>query len=328
MENIIVIDEMKDAAFYEVARLDCEDEMLRFSAPVMGKGLTAFIPLAPEAIFVYNEGAPEHAFKLRYSQYFQDKIMISLMISGTATHSLGTHITQPVAQGQSFIYATLKDISYVAYPATKRFEMAALVFDHAFFDQCLDRFFSPDESLKKEALKAGIFSGNLQGNTHEIVQDVKIIVRQILSCRLRANFRRVFLECKLFELLAYYFQSITEGAAKEITFSGADIAKLQEIKKALSAASLSNVSIAQLCKAYGINRFKLNMGFQSLFNTTVIRYYRQQLLYKAHDQLTHAGYNVTQAAIDYGYNNAAAFSRAFFKEFGYRPGKVKKMLFG
>src|SRR5690606_10606755 len=116
MEEIVIIDEMKDAPFHEVTRLDSEDEMLRFHAPVMGKGTTAFIPLARGATLVYLESTPEQSFQLRYSQYFQDKVMISLMISGTSTHLLGGRTTQQMVQGQSFIYSTHSDFSYITYP--------------------------------------------------------------------------------------------------------------------------------------------------------------------------------------------------------------------
>ncbi len=328
MKNIITIEEMKDAPFHEVTRLDCEDEMLVFTAPVMGKGTTAFIPLAQGATLVYFGGTPDQPYRLRYSQYFQDKIMVSLMISGTSSHLLGEQVTQRMQQGMSFIYSTGRDTSYITYPAGKRFEIASLVFEPSVFEQCLDRFFDGHEVAKKDALKTAIFQDNATGQTFDIAQEVKIVIRQVMGCRLRGNFRRVFLECKLFELLAHYFQSISDSPDASIVFSSAEITKLQQIKKALTEASSMKISIQELCRTYGINRFKLHMGFQGLFNTSVIRYYRQQLLRKAHEQLAAAACNISEAAVESGYNNTAAFSRAFLKEFGYRPSMVKKCVLG
>jgi hypothetical protein len=45
MQPPIVIKELREQPFEEIIRLNCEDEMLKFKAPVLGKGQTAIIPL-------------------------------------------------------------------------------------------------------------------------------------------------------------------------------------------------------------------------------------------------------------------------------------------
>ena len=75
----------------------------------------------------------------------------------------------------------------------------------------------------------------------------------------------------------------------------------------------------------GLNRFKLNQGFQIIFNTSIIKFYRSAILTKAYSELLNPQNSSTikELAEKYGYGSTAAFSNAFYKEFGIRPGSVK-----
>jgi|GEM_PF-1400322 AraC-type DNA-binding domain-containing proteins len=326
MEQPVVIEEMKDVPFYEITRLNCEDEMLKFQAPVLGKGATAIIPMMHGASLIAFSGTPEQTYQLRYSQYYVGKVLVNLTMSGKVTHVLDTNkVSVPVKRNQSFIYSVDNDCSYMSHSAAVSFEVASLIFDPSVFESVLDRFFGPDDYASKQACLAAVFTKESHGKVFTFNHEVKQVVRQILRCRLTGNFRRVYLECKLFELLAHYFASIMDGRHNRITFSARDVAILQEVKRALTNEDLTKVSVDELCKQFGINRFKLTMGFQSVFNTSIIRYFRQQVLSRAHQTLADGVYNVSQAAFVFGYANAAAFSRAFFKEFGMRPGEVARI---
>ncbi len=324
MKTPILVKELKDYPFHEVTRLNCEDDMLKFKAPVLGNSSTAIIPLISGVTLVYYAGKPEKTYQMRYSQYYQNKILICLMLSGRATHKLQESIDASVKKNQSFIYAVEEEekFSLVEYTQAKSFEMASLVFDKEAFDYCLDKFFDKSHKKERETCIKAIYSGKEPGNLFDISKEVNLIVKQILKCRLTKNFRRVYLECKMYELMAHYFQSICNIQNKEIHFSTEDIRKLQEIKQQLNTYSGTDICIDTLCKTHGLNRFKLASGFQSLFNISVIKYYRQQVLKKALNEIKENNTSITEIALKYGYNSLQSFSRAFYKEFNLRPSDV------
>lgn len=322
MKTPIIIEELKDYTFEQITRLNCEDDLLQFKAPVLGECSTATIPMIPGVLLVCFSGKPEHAYQLRYSQYFHNKILISIMLSGESVHRLEDKFEASVKKNQSFIYSVNQDRTLIEYQQHKRFEVVSLVFDQEIFNSCLDKFFDKSQKKAKQECINAIFSQQKSGKLFNIVNEVRLIIQQIIKCRLTKNFRRVFLECKLYEMLAHYFQAITELPEKEIVFSKDDVQKIQNIKKFLSDGDINEISVDGLCRSFGLNRFKLTTGFQSIFNISVIKFYRKQVLKRAYYDLQEKKNNVTEVALIYGYNNAASFSRAFYKEFGIRPSMV------
>lgn len=319
MEKPIIIEELKDYTFEQIIRLNCEDDLLQFKAPVLGTCSTATIPMAPGVLLVFFSGRPEESYQMRYSQYFHNKILISIMLSGESVHRLEDKFEASVKKNQSFIYAVNQDRTLIEYQQYKRFEVVSLVFDPNVFDNCLDKFFDKSQKKAKQECVNAIFSQHKAGKLFGIVNEVRLIIQQIIKCRLTKNFRRVFLECKLYEMLAHYFQAITELPEKEIVFSKDDVKKIQDIRRFLSEGNINEISVDSLCRTFGLNRFKLTTGFQSIFNISVIKFYRKQVLKRAYDDLKAKKNNVSEVALIYGYNNAASFSRAFYKEFGIRP---------
>lgn len=326
MDLPVVIEEMKDVPFREITRLDCEDELLKFSAPVLGKGATAIIPLSSEATLISLSGTPEQSYRLGYSQYYEGKVLINLMIEGRVTHILNKSVTATVQGGSSFIYAVGGERSYMELPVSHRFEVVSLVLSQSAFESALDRFFADQGPAVRQQCISAMFTKDRPGSVFQFSGELRLVVRQILRCRLRGNFRRVFLDCKFFELLSYYFASITEIDQKAVRFSARDVATLQEVRRALATGDLASISIQELCRQFGINRFKLTMGFHSVFNTSVARFYRQQVLARAYQSLADGLYNVSQASAEFGYATPAAFSRAFYKEFGIRPSEVTRQV--
>ncbi|MBK0381704.1 helix-turn-helix domain-containing protein [Pedobacter sp. SD-b] len=324
METPILIEELKDYPFDHITRLNCEDDMLKFKATVLGESSTALIPMTTGILLAYYAGKPEKTYQLRYSQYYQNKVLISLMLSGNATHKLQESIDADIHKNQSFMYAVKEDgkLSLVEYQKAKRFEMASLIFDEEVFLACLDKFFDKDQKKEKAACLKAIYSGKKPGKLFDISNDVNLIIKQILKCRLKKNFRRVYLECKVYELLAHYFQSISCTNQYEIHFSSEDVKKLQQIKTDLGSMEVTDVSIDHLCKKYGLNRFKLTSGFQSLFNISVVKFYRKKVLQRAFLDIKENKLGVTEAALKYGYNTPQSFSKAFYKEFDIRPSAI------
>ncbi|MEN8138666.1 MAG: ATP-binding protein [Bacteroidota bacterium] len=86
-----------------------------------------------------------------------------------------------------------------------------------------------------------------------------------------------------------------------------------------------NFNINDLCYEVAMSRSQLYRKFKSLTNKTLFEYLQLIRLHKAKELLTTADINVSEAATLSGFKNLSHFSRAFTKEFGINPSKIKKM---
>ncbi len=84
-----------------------------------------------------------------------------------------------------------------------------------------------------------------------------------------------------------------------------------------------NFSIPELCQSMIMSRTQLYRKVKSLTNRSIASYIRSVRLHKARELLTQSEFNVSQVAMEVGFNDRAYFSRAFVKEFGIAPKEVK-----
>ncbi|MBX2872584.1 MAG: response regulator [Saprospiraceae bacterium] len=82
--------------------------------------------------------------------------------------------------------------------------------------------------------------------------------------------------------------------------------------------------IIELCKAMAMSRTQLYRKLKSLTNRSISNYVRSIRLHKAKELLAKGDLNVTQVALEVGFNDRTYFSRAFIKEFGTSPKSIHK----
>ena len=78
----------------------------------------------------------------------------------------------------------------------------------------------------------------------------------------------------------------------------------------------------QLCAAMGMSRSHLHLKIKALANRSTSIFIRTIRLHKAKELLQQGELNVTQVAIEVGFNDLSYFSRKFSEEFGVSPQKV------
>jgi AraC-like DNA-binding protein len=79
-------------------------------------------------------------------------------------------------------------------------------------------------------------------------------------------------------------------------------------------------ALEELGKRIGCSHFYLSRIFSSHTSQTITQYLRQLRMEKAADLLRSREYNVTEAALEVGYNSLSHFSAAFQETFGCCPG--------
>ncbi|WP_424495280.1 helix-turn-helix domain-containing protein [Salinimicrobium sp. GXAS 041] len=148
------------------------------------------------------------------------------------------------------------------------------------------------------------------------------IVEEINEKEFNGFVRSIFLEGKLFEMLAlqinqYHDDNQLEGSSQILRRS--DVEKVKKtidfIKKDLS----QNYSVDFLAKEAGTNVNKLQDGFKHLYGLTVNKFMQQEKLEAAKGMLSNSEYNISQIVQLIGLNNRSYFSKIFKEKYGVNP---------
>lgn len=90
-----------------------------------------------------------------------------------------------------------------------------------------------------------------------------------------------------------------------------DIATLEEIRQFIEKNFTKDIPVELLCKEFGLNRTKLQEGFNQLFGIPVHGYISQVRMNKARALLTDTDESVKVIAVECGYKSVSSFTRIF-----------------
>jgi len=90
-----------------------------------------------------------------------------------------------------------------------------------------------------------------------------------------------------------------------------DIATLEETRQFIEKNFTRDIPVELLCKEFGLNRTKLQEGFNQLFGVSVHAYISQVRMNKARALLTDTDESVKAIAIECGYKSVSSFTRIF-----------------
>lgn len=163
------------------------------------------------------------------------------------------------------------------------------------------------------------------GHVGKITTMMLPVLEQITNCPLQGMTRRLYLEGKAVELIALRLEQLVSEAAPPLgrkgqgQLTGADLERVRAAADLLVKDMENPPSLFTLARAVGISHGKLNRGFRQAFGTTAFGYLRERRLDQARQVLETRQMNVTQAAMNVGYNSLPSFSRAFYQRFGILP---------
>ncbi|USG67019.1 AraC family transcriptional regulator [Brevibacillus ruminantium] len=156
---------------------------------------------------------------------------------------------------------------------------------------------------------------------------ISFIVEQMIHCPYSGTLKKLYLEGKAFELLAYHLNGAMQGEEQVRAASrlkADDIRSLHQAKEILSHMWKEPPSLLELARLVGLNDYKLKFGFKHLFGTTVFGYVRGLRMNEARKILEQGIGNVSEAALMVGYHNLSHFSTLFRKTYGYNPSEIGK----
>jgi len=155
-----------------------------------------------------------------------------------------------------------------------------------------------------------------------IEPEVRLILNSLISQKSHQRIKRISIEAKIYELLAFYINKTNTGSTSSLKKH--DIDKILLAKKLVEADIQSPNSLMELSRRVGINDYKLKIGFKELTGYTVFGYLNKVRMERAYHYLLKEKKTVNEVAFLVGYKNAQHFTVAFRKMYNILPGSLNK----
>lgn len=150
---------------------------------------------------------------------------------------------------------------------------------------------------------------------------MQAVVQQILNCPYTGMTQQIYLESKVWELVALHLEQMLNPPQKPLqpSFKPDDINRLHYAREILSQHLSNPPSLKGLARQVGLNEFTLKQGFRQVFGTTVFGCLHHYRMERAKALLEAGTLNVSEVAREVGFANRGYFAAAFRKKFGANP---------
>jgi AraC-like DNA-binding protein len=150
------------------------------------------------------------------------------------------------------------------------------------------------------------------------------ILKNIIECPFEGEMKVAYLKehiRALFTLQLFQFNAVVSGDSKDtderLTTRDRDV--LHAVKEYIDQNFLDANSLESLSRNFGLNEFKLKLGFKTLFETSPIRYLQHKRLTYALSLLRDSDKTIKEISNEIGYAHAANFTTSFVRAFGNSP---------
>lgn len=185
----------------------------------------------------------------------------------------------------------------------------------------------PGDPLYEKLAKGMEAEAGIAGFRHNMPLSPYItgIIQSIRHCALTGAARRLFIESKVYELLALQIDAWQKefGTRPPELPHRKDAEIMYAIRDYLQLHFQDDLSLKAICKEFGVNECKLKSGFKKQFGNTVFGYIQELRMEFARQLLLQQQSSVGMVADKLGYRNANHFSTAFRKFFGESPSSVR-----
>ncbi|AFZ28905.1 transcriptional regulator, AraC family [Gloeocapsa sp. PCC 7428] len=159
----------------------------------------------------------------------------------------------------------------------------------------------------------------------EVTPAMQVVVQQILNCPYQRVTKRLYLQGKVFELLAMQLNPILAEWSQlqpSPRLKPDTIEKLYHARDILTRQLENPPSLLELAQQVGISDRTLRRGFQKLFGTTVFGYLTYQRMKRSEQLLLDSDRTIAEVANMVGYCHLGHFAAAFKRHFGITPSEV------
>jgi AraC-like DNA-binding protein len=152
---------------------------------------------------------------------------------------------------------------------------------------------------------------------------LRSLAQQIWNAPYRGTARRMYLQAKVWELLAMQIDLVMAdqtATIPTIKLRPDTIARLHYAKDILTQQLEHSPLLSEVAQQVGVSDRTLRRGFRELFGTTPLAYLTQQRMHRARHLLQQGTLTVAEVAQTVGYGHLGHFATAFKREFGMTPG--------
>ncbi len=164
-------------------------------------------------------------------------------------------------------------------------------------------------------------SAGLTDNKIKLSAKTLCAIQDIQHCTYEGLTRKVYLESKICEIMAYCFEEKPNNSP--IKLSTRDIDCINYAAQIIKNNISTPITIEELARRVGINQTKLKIGFKNLFGTTVFGYLQELRMSIAKQFLFDSDLSIEQIGQKCGYVNISNFSNAFKNHFGISPSTLR-----
>lgn len=158
-----------------------------------------------------------------------------------------------------------------------------------------------------------------------ITPTMQMTLQQILHCPYEGITKKIYLQGKVFELLALQLEPLLkQNKPKSDRLKPKDIDRIHHAKEILLARLENPPSLLELARAVGLNDYKLKIGFHQVFGTTVFGYLHNYRLERSRQLLEAGDLTVTEVTRAIGFANRSYFATAFKRKFGVNPNDYRR----
>ncbi|TVQ22994.1 MAG: AraC family transcriptional regulator [Leptolyngbya sp. DLM2.Bin15] len=153
------------------------------------------------------------------------------------------------------------------------------------------------------------------------------VVQQILQCPFSGLTQRLYMESKIWELMALQLAQTSETREPKQTakrLKPEDIERIHNAKEILMSRLNDPPTLIELARLVRINDCKLKLGFRQVFGTTVFGYLHDCRMEQSRQLLEAGEMSVAEVTGAVGYANRSHFAIAFRKKFGMNPSSYRK----
>ncbi|MGG6269522.1 helix-turn-helix domain-containing protein [Leptolyngbya sp. AN03gr2] len=240
---------------------------------------------------------------------------LSYTLIGTATSNLDcANAGQYLFCGSGMAPGEVMEIE-----ANQRNLKVTLHIDPSIFDQWMSGLPKQAPTDIKDWLKPS--DQPYYNQVSQMTTAMQATLQQILQCPFQGLTQQMYLEGKVWELIALHLaQSIETDPDRETKpLRSDDIERIHYAKEVLIARLDEPPSLIELARLAGINDCKLKVGFRQVFGTTVFGYLQDYRMERSRQLLESGELSITEAAKAVGLVNRSHFAIAFRKKFGVNP---------
>ena len=248
--------------------------------------------------------------------------LVFYISGGMRVENSGLEIVQEEVAGKSYLYCLPSTFEIEELPATIHIRSVKIRILPELMPVFSDRMHELPIAIRtaiEHPKKAQLYVPN------RITPEQHHILQEILQWPYQGITRQFYLEGKVLELLALYFNQILSPApSQQSPLLTRDIDRIYHARDILTQMIASPPSLPELAKQVNLNERKLKEGFHQVFNTTVFGYLHDYRMEQARRLLQTGQLNVQETARWVGYASRSSFVVAFKKKFQVTPSQYAR----